>query len=121
MQILESQHIQVDKEWVKTGRTRLLASHKRMILNGEELDDVVLKFGQKLLKNQFPNTGGLQNPVLQGKKKRINAKGLQCLQVIYSRQNHWILASTAGKKGLNKVVMYDSLYDNIDDRTQTII
>lgn len=48
-------------------------------------------------------------------------KGLQCLQVIHSRQNHWILASTADEKGLDKVVLYDSLYDNRDDRTQTII
>ena len=86
--ILESQHIQVDKEWVKTGRTCLLASNKRMILNGEELDDVILIFAQKLLKKQFPNIGGLQNPVLQGKKKRINAKGLQYLQMIHSYQNH---------------------------------
>ena len=55
---------------MKTGRTRLLASHKRMILNGEELDDVILNFAQKLLKKQFPNIGGLQNSVLlQGKKK----------------------------------------------------
>lgn len=50
--ILESQHIQVDKEWVKTGHTRLLASHKRMILNGEELD-VILNFAQKVLKSNF--------------------------------------------------------------------
>lgn len=52
--ILESQHIQVSKEWVKTHRTRLLALRKRMILNGEELDDVILNFAQKLLKKQFP-------------------------------------------------------------------
>ena len=119
--ILESQHIQMDKEWVKTGCTCLLASHKRMILNGEELDDVILNFAQKLLKKQFPSIGGLQNPVLQGKKKRINAKDLLCLQVIHLHQNHWILASTAGEKGLDKVVVYDCLYDNIDNRTQTNI
>ena len=92
-----------------------------MILNGKELDDVILNFAQKLLKKQSTNIGGLQNPVLQGKKKRINVKGLQWLQVIHSHQNHWILASTADEKGLDKVVVYDSLYDNVDDRTQTVI
>ena len=67
--ILKIQHVKVDQEWVKTGRTRLLALHRIMILSGEELDDAVLTFAQKLLKKQFPSIGGLLNPLLQEKKK----------------------------------------------------
>ena len=115
--ILKTQHVKVDQEWVKTGRTRLLASHRIMILSGEELDDAILTFAQKLLKKQFPSIGGLLNPLLQEKKK---LKGSQCLQLIHSRQNHWIVASTVDEV-LDKVMVYDSLYDDVDDRTQTII
>ena len=80
-------------------------------------DPSVLTFAQKLLKKQFPSIGGLLNPLLQEKKK---LKGSQCLQVIHSRQNHWIVASTVDEV-LDKVMVYDSLYGDVDDRMQTII
>lgn len=117
---LEFSAPEVDREWVKTGRFRLLLSHKRKILSGEELNDVIINFAQKLLKKQFPVIGGLQNTVLQAKKQ--NELGVQsCLQVIHSRGNHWIVASNVHQQEPNKVIVYDSLYDSIDDRTQVII
>ena len=79
-----------------------------------------MSFAQKLLKKQFPNINGLQNTLLQA-KKQVNTGELQRLQVIHSRGNHWIIASTVHDEGPNKVMIYDSLYDNIDAGTQGII
>ena len=110
----------LDSEWVKTGRISLLTSHKTKILNGNELDDAIMNFAQRLLKKQFPDVNGLQNTLLQA-KKQVDAGGLQRLQVIHSRGNHWIIASTVHDEGPNKVMIYDSLYDNIDAGTRSII
>ena len=108
-------------EWVKNSRISLLASHKKEILNeDDELDDAIITFAQRLLKRQFPNIHGLQNTLLQG-KKQVNTSGIQQLQVIHSHGNHWITASTVHDKESNKVMIYDSLYDNIDAGTQGII
>ena len=111
----------LDSEWVKTGRISLLTSHKTKILDGKELDDAIMNFAQRLLKKQFPDVNGLQNTLLQAKKKQVDAGGLQRLQVIHSRGNHWIIASTVHDEGPNKVMIYDSLYDNIDATTRSII
>ena len=101
----------LDSEWVKTGRISLLTSHKTKIMS----------FAQKLLKEQFPDINGLQNTLLQAKKKQVDTGGLQPLQVVHSRGNHWIIASTVHDEGPNKVMICDSLYDNIDARTRSII
>ena len=111
----------LDSEWVKTGHISLLTSHKTKILDGKELDDAIMNFAQRLLKKQFPDVNGLQNTLLQAKKKQVDAGGLQRLQVIHSRGNHWIIASTVHDEGPNKVMIYDSLYDNIDATTRSII
>ena len=50
-----------DLKWVKTGRISLLTSNKTKILIGNELDDAIMSFAQKLLKKQFPDINGLQN------------------------------------------------------------
>ena len=74
------------QDWVKIGRARLLILHKAKILNGEELNDVVILFAQKLLKKQFTTISGLQNTVLQAKKQNDlggQQCSRQCLQVIH--------------------------------------
>ena len=58
-----------------------------------------MSFAQKLLKKQFPYVNGLQNTLLQAKKKQVDTGGLQRLQVIHSRGNHWIIASTVYDEG----------------------
>ena len=41
--------------------------------------------------------------------------------MIHSRGNHWIVVSNVHQEESNKVMVYDSLYDSVDDRTQVII
>jgi len=110
----------VDPQWVKIGRTTLLDSHKEMILRGNQLDDTVISFAQKLLKKQFPNINGLQNPLLQN-KKQMDGEKTQRLQVVHCRSSHWILASTIHNDDPDKVLLYDSLYDNVDAGTLAVI
>ena len=110
----------LDLQWVETGRVNLLATHKRKILGGDELDDAILSFTQKLIKKQFPAIDGLQNTLLQG-KKLVSTSAQQRLQVIHSRGNHWIIASTVHDEGSGKVLIYDSLYNDVDVGTQLII
>ena len=43
----------IDTQWVKTDRTTLLDSHKKAILHGNQLDDTIISFAQKLLKKQL--------------------------------------------------------------------
>ena len=109
----------VDSQWVKTGRTTLLDSHKNTILHGNPLNDAIMSFAQKLLKKQFPNINGLQNTLLQA-KKQVDGEKSQ-LQVIHCRGNHWILASTVRNESSSRVMVYDSLYDDIDAGTLAVI
>jgi len=103
----------INMRWVKTDRTILLDSYKEAILRGDQLDDTVINFAQKLLKRQFPNINGLHNPLLQT-KKQVDGEKSQRLQVVYCRSNHWILAATVHDESPDKVLEYDSLYDNVD-------
>lgn len=109
----------VETEWVKVGHVHLLSSHKERILNGEELDDMIINFAQKLLKKQFPHIDGLQNTVLQT-KSQVNSSKQNQLQVIHSHKNHWIVASTVHDES-NKVMVYNSLYNDIDADTKGVI
>ena len=91
----------INIQWVKTGRTILIDTHKEAILRGDQLDDTVINFAQKLLKKQFPNINGLHNPLLQT-KKQVDGEKSQRLQVVHCRSNHWILASTVHDESLIK-------------------
>jgi len=64
----------VNLHWVKTGHAILLDTHKKAILNGNQLDDAIMNFAQKLLKKQFPNVNGFQNILLQSKKQTDGEK-----------------------------------------------
>ena len=61
--------------------------------NGRSLNDNNINFAQSLLKYQFPCLDGLKSSQLQRKQQKKIQHGLQ---VIHSRGNHWIVASTLG-------------------------
>ena len=62
----------------------------------------------------------LMDSKLQSKKQADGEKS-QWLQVIHCHGNHWILTSTVHDKSSSRVLVYDSLYNNIDAGTLTII
>ena len=58
------------------------------------LDDLVINIVKVLLKKQFPDLLGLQSTLLQSGKQQGMKENHNHVQIIYSRGNHWIVAST---------------------------
>ena len=68
-----------------------------------------------IMKCQF-SLQGLQSTLLQTTSK----PSVNELQIVHSRDNHWIVASTLISKP-NSVSVYDSLYDSIDEESLKVI
>lgn len=78
-----------------------------------------MDFAQRLLKQQFPSLGGLWSTLLQCRNEA--QKGISGgLQIVHSRSNHWIVASTINCKQ-GEVAVFDSLYSSIGEGTKAII
>ena len=93
------------------------------IIMGKELCDADINLAQRLLKAQFPELGGLQSSLLQQKKIPIPEKKEKMLQIVHCpSRHHWIVATTIGNKGVaGKVLVYDSIFNNVDKETRKII
>ena len=90
------------------------------IIAGEKLNDMFINVAQRLLKAQFPKIKGLCSTLLQGRKRRTVFEE-NMVQIVHSRGNHWITATSANVKTDNQVNVFDSLYDDIDEGTSNII
>ena len=101
--------------WVKFGKLVLTTSQREEIDHGERLKDYHINFAQEIIRSQF-QINGLQSTLLQSSRKITCNK----LQVIHSRGNHWIVASTI-LSDAGCVDVYDSLYDSLDDGSVDII
>ena len=89
------------------------------ISSGEKLSDLSTDFAQGLLKKKFPGVNGLQSTLYQYKLK-ASVPPKDQLQVIHSRGDHWIVASTVGCSG-NEVLIHDSVYSTLDSATLDVI
>ena len=73
------------------------------ICTGAKLTDLSINMAQKMLKKQFPKLNGLISTLVQEKKFTYKPTKNQ-LQIIHSRDDHWIVASSAlSKKNENEV------------------
>ena len=91
------------------------------IVNGEKLSDPHINFAQRLLKQQFQWLDDLQSTLLQSNKHVAVGKHIKDqLQVIHSRGDHWVLASTVGSKD-GEVYVYDSMYHSLDKATTEVV
>ena len=90
------------------------------ILNGEKLTDQHIHIAQCLIKRQFPHIEGLQSSLLQSKPGREYEAGTDQLQIVHSRGDHWVLASTVGCEN-GKVNVYDSVYSSLDEMTKQVV
>ena len=88
------------------------------ITSGEMLSDIPINLAQQLLKKQFPSLNGLQSTLLQSKPRTGEVPDNK-LQIIHSRGNHWIVASTVGCT--NTICVYDSLYNTLDKGTLDVV
>ena len=76
---------------------------------GNKLDDLVINVAPKMLQKQFPNLAGFQLTLLHSKKQQPARRSKEQIQIIHSRGDHWLLASTLFSAS-DSVQMYDSAY-----------
>ena len=103
-----------DCVWTKVDVIVLSRRDKEKISKGEMLDDLVMNSVQVLLKKQFPDLLGLQSTLLQSSKQQSVKENHNQVQIIHSRGNHWIVASTIHARD-GVVQVYDSVYSTVDD------
>lgn len=109
------------EKWVQFATIVLTKTDKDQIIAGEKLDDRHIDVAQGFLKQQFPCISGLQSPLLQKKKLlRTQDSHQHQIQIIHSRGDHWIVASTVLADD-GQVKVYDSVYRTLDRETLNII
>ena len=93
-----------------------------VLMTGEMLSDIHINFAQSLLKRQFPNLRGFQSTLYQQKEAQCCNSEVwnDQLQIVHSRGDHWIAASSIGcvNGGVN---VYDSFYTALDETTERVL
>lgn len=80
-------------QWLHIGRIKLTSNDRDAIMDRQKLNDLVINFAQKVLKMQFPSVKGFQSTLIQDKKGKGTFEQDK-VQIIHSRGNHWIVATT---------------------------
>ena len=100
------------------GRMTLQVKDNDITIQGEKLTDKHMTASQNLLKEQFTSIEGLCT----------TSKVTRCayttwipnyLQIFHTRGDHWITLTTIGCSK-DHILVYDSLYHNIDNATKTL-
>ena len=91
-----------------------------MILNGFKLNDLVINAARTMLKEQFPELMGLQSTLLLKKPQPRFQGNKPYVQIIFDREDHWIVASTLFARS-GQVKLYDSVFTTIDKETKAVI
>ncbi len=116
---------QPTKPWVQLDAFALQYTDREAIMNGDKLNDLHINYAQKVLQQQFPGITGLQSTLHQQKlpsqrtasQKKPTDKHVQ---IIHSRGNHWIVASTI-HSARGEVKVYNSVYNSFNTETKAII
>ena len=105
--ILEKAHSNI---WVSFKQLQLNQDDKRILANGQWLNDKHISMAQSLIQNQFPKLNGLMSSLLQLNKPVPNSTN--ALQVINTGRSHWVLISTINCLQ-GEVRLYDPLYTSL--------
>ena len=104
--------------WVSFKQLQLNQDDKRILANGQWLNDKHISMAQSLIQNQFPKLNGLMSSLLQLNKPLPNSTN--ALQVINTGRSHWVLISTINCLQ-GEVRLYNPLYTSLSSETKTII
>ena len=104
-EIVKKRKIEHRDEWVSVGRIHLTTVDKEVVLNGLELNDMILNASQQLLHQQFPPIKGLRSTL-----SPVTNLGAWV-------NNYLQTASTIGCHE-GEVCVYNSLYSSVDDITK---
>ena len=102
--------------WVTCRRMELSIADKEIISTEGLLTDKHINFTQALLQKEHQQLCGLQSTLLLPKQTSVSPS----LQIIHSRGDHWIVATTIGSP-TNAVQIFDSLYPSIDSSTRELV
>jgi Ulp1 family protease len=86
---------------------------------GDWLNDNYINLAQELLRRQFNNLLGLMSTLFLTKLKEP-LPIIDAVQVLHTRGNHWIVASTIGCS-VGEVNVFDSLYSSVDAATLNLL
>ena len=95
------------KPWKVIGTTHFY-SEDEMILKSGWLNDKIIHASQQLLKQQYPDVLGWQDPILQKTAMFEVLRGKDFVQILNHGGNHWVTVSTVGCRK-NTIKVYDSL------------
>ena len=109
----------LSSHWLSHAGLILTDQDRNIIVEGDFLNNKHINFAQTILKRQFPNLGGLVS-TLQLSARRVTLIGItNVVQIIHTRGNHWIVASTVASKG--RVHIFDTLYTTVDQQTDALL
>ena len=92
-----------------------------MILNDDfKLNDLIINAARTILKKQFPELMGLQLTLLLKKPQPKFQGDKPYVQIIFDREDHWIVASTVFSRS-GQVKLYDTVFTTIDKETIAVI
>ena len=108
------------KPWLLVNSIQLTEADKVDIIKGAELNDKHLDFVQEIIRKQLKNLAGLQCTLaLPVHPRPLITPAHLFLQMIHSKGNHWVVASTIASP--TTVQVFDSLYSSIDDMTTRLL
>ena len=77
------------------------------------LNDRIINAAQKLIKNKFPQVGGLQDPVLS--QTSFECCPGEGVQIHNTGKTHWVTSSSMGGQ---PIAVYDSLFNDLTESTE---
>ena len=106
--------------WVSTPLYTLHIDKKREIVSSDGwLSDTVIRTGQLLVLQEFPNIAGLQDPVVHRSLSFQILRG-EFVQIIFVGGCHWCTVSNVGCDD-GVVNVYDSMYPSVSSGTVKLI
>ena len=109
----------LDKEWVRCGCLVLTHHDRNVLLAGQELSDKHINFAHNLLRSQFPMLNSLQSTLFQSRSQGFKSN-VNALQIIHSRGNHWVVATTL-RCNPGEVKIFDFVYESLDTGTLQVV
>ena len=108
---------EVPTERVKKGSITMYDEYKQMIFNDNfKLNDLIINAAHTILKKQLAELKGFQSILLLKKPQSRFQGDKPYVQIIFDREDHWMVASTVFSRS-GKVKVYDSVFTTIDKVT----
>ena len=108
-------------QWIQVEKVVLTMVEKENILRIDwELNDIIINCAQVILHNQFPLINGFFSTLVLPTMRPLGQWIENFLQICHCRSNHWITLSTKECQ-VGEIKVYDSLYDEVDMVTTTMI